>query len=157
MADVYILYEAASGKRIGQPVTEHDGFPTMAVLVFGPLPMPDFTLVDWDPAQRLLVPKVPTGRTLLSQIEFRFRWTATERQTLHKLRIDPATALSTRAALEDMETLTSASINGIDLAYPPVAGLLDGALAILVLAGVLPAAGVASRKAELLTPMPVGS
>lgn len=150
----YIPYETVSGQKIGNGFAVRPaGLPTEHTQLYThPDGEPDWSVVDWDAALRHLVPKAPTGRTVLSQIEFSLRWTDAERHALHRARLDSDIPIDIRASLEDAERLVDRAKNGVDVAFEPTIDMVHGILAVLVYLQVIPESSRAVRATAILLP-----
>ena len=117
---------------------------------FGAVPYemePDLVRNEWDPVQRLLVPRPPGPRRVGSRLEFRRRFTTAERRFLKRLTIDPAVDLDTRAAVLDAEDLLR-DASAIELDDPDTSALAGAMVDLLVAGGLV--ANRAARLAEIL-------
>lgn len=112
---------------------------------------PDQRTMQWDPGTLDFVPRAIPTRSALKRQEFLRRFTFAENLRLNELRIDPATALATRARLEtlrdyvlldDVSELTGTEIVRVVTEY----------LTILRDSGMFTNAQALARRAAILTP-----
>lgn len=96
---------------------------------------PDLTRFQWDPVQRMLVPRAPGPRRVGSRLEFRRRFTTPERRYLKRLTIDTAAPIDVRAAVLDAEDLLR-DASAIELDDPDLPALVTAMIDLCVAGGV---------------------
>jgi hypothetical protein len=99
---------------------------------------PNLTVVMWDPAQKLFVPRAPVGVRVISKRAFSTRLTGEQRRYLIALRDTPTTPSAVRAGLTDATELRD-QVTAINLDDPAVVEYVPFATDLLISGGLVPA------------------
>lgn len=135
----YAVYRNDTGALVSIGTVLGEGIPGAELGAVPYEQRPDLALVEWDPAQRLFVPKPPAPpQRTISKRSFMGRIPVAHLVALNALRIDPAAPIQLRATLNTAAELRDL-VSEINLDDPATQQFVPVATDALISLGMVPA------------------